>query len=85
MSKTALGGTSAGKVINLLSNDVNRVEGILEYIHEMWVGPILTLCIMYLLYQEVSFAGIIGVMVVLIITPLQSKYTDNMRGHEAPG
>lgn len=73
LSKTALGEISAGQVVNLLSNDVSRFEIMPLFLHQMWVGPLTALVIMYLLYREASYAGIIGVLVVFIITPLQSK------------
>lgn len=74
LSKTALGGTSSGKIVNLLSNDVSRFEIMPMFLHQMWVGPFTALVIMYLLYQEAGYAGIIGVVVVFIITPMQSRF-----------
>lgn len=74
MSKTALGGTSAGQVVNLLSNDVSRFEIMPMFLHQMWIGPTVALIIMYLLYNEAGYAGIIGVVVVFIVTPLQSEF-----------
>lgn len=74
LSKTALGGTSAGQIVNLLSNDVSRFEIVALFIHELWVGPAIALVIMYLLYVEASYAGVIGVLVIFVVTPLQSKF-----------
>lgn len=73
LSKSALGGTSAGQIVNLLSNDVSRFEMIPLFVHELWLSPAVALIIMYLLYREASYAGVLGVLVVFIITPLQSK------------
>lgn len=55
LSKTALGETTAGQVVNLLSNDVGRLDLALIFVHFLWVGPLETFAVTYLMYQEVSF------------------------------
>lgn len=54
LSKTALGETTAGQVVNLLSNDVGRLDLAIIFIHFLWVGPLETIAVTYLMYTEVS-------------------------------
>lgn len=54
LSKTALGNTTAGQVVNLISNDVGRLDLAMIFIHYLWVGPLETVLITYLMYREVS-------------------------------
>lgn len=54
LSKTALGSTTAGQVVNLISNDVGRLDLATIFIHYLWVGPLETCLITYLMYKEVS-------------------------------
>ncbi|XP_055606100.1 ATP-binding cassette sub-family C member 4-like [Uranotaenia lowii] len=72
LSQTALGDTSPGKVVNLLSNDVNRFEIVAYLLNYMWVGPLVTLIVLILIWVEVGFAGIIGIAAIFIVTPIQS-------------
>lgn len=74
LSKTALGQTTAGQVVNLLSNDVNRFDVAVIFAHQLWVGPLETILITYLMYLQVGVSAIIGVVFLLLFIPLQSKF-----------
>lgn len=73
LSQTALGQTAPGKVVNLLSNDVNRFDIVSLFLNAMWTGPLMTLIAGYLLWVEVGWAGMIGIAVVFVVVPIQSK------------
>lgn len=53
LSKTALGETTVGQVVNLLSNDVGRLDLAIIFLHFLWVGPLETIIVTYLMYLEV--------------------------------
>ncbi|RZC36194.1 multidrug resistance-associated protein, partial [Asbolus verrucosus] len=71
LSKTALGQTTAGQVVNLLSNDVNRFDVSLIFAHQLWVGPLETIVCTYFMYLQVGYSAIIGVAFLLMFIPLQ--------------
>jgi ATP-binding cassette subfamily C (CFTR/MRP) protein 4 len=71
LSKTALGQTTAGQVVNLLSNDVNRFDVAVIFAHQLWVGPVETIVCTYLMYLHVGYSAIIGVAFLLMFIPLQ--------------
>jgi ATP-binding cassette, subfamily C (CFTR/MRP), member 4 len=77
LSSTALGNTSVGKVVNLLSNDVSRFDIVSVFLHSMWLAPLLSIIVGILLYREVGVPGIIGMVVIAIVTPIQS-YTGKL-------
>lgn len=77
LSSTALGNTSVGKVVNLLSNDVSRFDIVSVFLHSMWLAPLLSIVVAVLLYREVGVPGLIGMAVIAIVTPLQS-YTGKL-------
>lgn len=54
LSKNALGETTVGQVVNLLSNDVGRLDLAVIFLHFLWVGPLETIIVTYLMYTEVS-------------------------------
>ncbi|KAF5275656.1 hypothetical protein FQA39_LY06768 [Lamprigera yunnana] len=77
LSKTALGETASGKVVNLLSNDVSRFDIVSIFIHHMWVAPTTSLIVLYFLWSEARYAGLIGMIPVFLVAPLQS-YTGKL-------
>nr|XP_013098632.1 unnamed protein product [Stomoxys calcitrans] len=71
LSKTALGSTTAGQVVNLISNDVGRLDLATIFIHYLWVGPLETCLITYLMYREIGISAVFGVAFMLMFIPLQ--------------
>lgn len=55
LSKAALGETTVGQIVNLLTNDVGRFDQAMLFIQYLVIGPIETIVITYLMYQEVIF------------------------------
>ncbi|XP_052753847.1 ATP-binding cassette sub-family C member 4-like [Galleria mellonella] len=72
LSKTALGETTVGQVVNLLSNDVNRFDVAIIFLHYLWIGPLATVIITYFMWQEISWAAVVGVAFMLAFIPLQA-------------
>ncbi|KAH8377694.1 hypothetical protein KR093_006671 [Drosophila rubida] len=72
LSKTALGDTTAGHIVNLISNDVGRLDFATIFVHYLWVGPLQTLFITYLMYLKIGFAAVFGVAFMLAFIPLQA-------------
>ncbi|XP_053675062.1 probable multidrug resistance-associated protein lethal(2)03659 [Anopheles nili] len=72
LSKTALGDTTAGQVVNLLSNDVGRLDLAVLFVHYLWIGPLETLVVTYLMYREIGHSAVYGVLFLLLFIPLQA-------------
>nr|CAD7458628.1 unnamed protein product [Timema tahoe] len=82
LSKTALGQTTAGQVVNLLSNDVSRFDICVIFIHYLWLGPLETVVATYFMWNEVGVSAVIGVAALLMFIPLQAylgKKTSDLR------
>lgn len=73
LSHAALEGTAVGKMVNLLSNDVSRFDSISLCLHSMWTAPLLVSVVGYMLWLEAGWAGMIGLTIVFIVVPIQSK------------
>ncbi|XP_053998577.1 probable multidrug resistance-associated protein lethal(2)03659 isoform X1 [Hylaeus anthracinus] len=71
LSRTALGETTIGQAVNLLSNDVNRFDVAIIFLHYLWIGPLETILIIYFMYEEVEVSAFIGVATLLMFIPLQ--------------
>lgn len=72
LSQTALGETAPGKIVNLLSNDVSGFELMNACINALWLGPLLSLIVAISLWGEIGYAGLIGIIIILIIVQVQS-------------
>lgn len=77
LSTTALGETAPGKVVNLVANDVNRFDLVSIFFHHMWLAPLLTIIIGYILWTEAGIAGVFGIAAVFVVVPIQS-YTGKL-------
>lgn len=73
LSQTALGETPPGKVVNLLSNDVNRFEFVTLFLNVMWTGPMTAVIVGILLWYQIGWAGVVGIAVIMIVVPIQSE------------
>ncbi|XP_015184428.1 PREDICTED: probable multidrug resistance-associated protein lethal(2)03659 isoform X2 [Polistes dominula] len=71
LSRTALGKTTVGQAVNLLSNDVNRFDVAIIFLHYLWIAPLETMIITYFMFAEVQISAIIGVVTLLMFIPLQ--------------
>lgn len=73
MSSGALAQTTAGQVVNLLSNDVNRFDYAFIFTHFIWLLPLQVIVVCYLIYLKIGYAAIVGVIgIVLQTIPVQS-------------
>ncbi|KAL1501387.1 hypothetical protein ABEB36_006715 [Hypothenemus hampei] len=71
LSKTALGETASGKIVNLLSSDVSRFNVVSVLVHYMWVSPLVTVIVTYFIWSEVGWASMIGILAVFVVVPIQ--------------
>ncbi|XP_075236316.1 ATP-binding cassette sub-family C member 4-like isoform X2 [Lycorma delicatula] len=72
IGRTALGDISSGQIVNIVSNDVSRFEIVTTTCHYMWSAPLLAGIVAVILFNEIRWAGLFGILAVLIIVPLLS-------------
>ncbi|XP_075236428.1 ATP-binding cassette sub-family C member 4-like [Lycorma delicatula] len=72
LGRTALGDISPGQVINIMSNDVSRFDLVIITSHYMWSAPLLAIIIGVILFRQIRWAGLIGILLVFITVPLLS-------------
>lgn len=75
MSQKSLRETAPGKLVNLLSNDVNRFDTVAG-MHQLWTAPLATIVGGYILWAEIRWAGMIGIVVVFLFAVFQSMISD---------
>ncbi|XP_072936018.1 ATP-binding cassette sub-family C member 4-like [Epargyreus clarus] len=76
MSQISLGDIAAGKLVNLLSNDVARFDYVFMFLHNVWMVPLQLGVVLYFLYEAANFAPYVGLFgVLLLIFPVQAALT----------
>lgn len=63
-----------GKVINLLSNDVSKIEPGLTYLYDSWKGPVEALVFGIIIYMKIGVSAVIGMAFLASFIPLQGKH-----------
>ncbi|KAH8258986.1 hypothetical protein KR038_000987, partial [Drosophila bunnanda] len=82
LSRTALGDATSGHVVNLISNDVSRMDSNVLFAHFLWIGPLQTALVTYLMYLQIGISAMFGVAFMLLFIPLQmylGKKTSEVR------
>lgn len=62
-----------GRVINLMSNDVARLDFASCLVHSLWKGPLELALMGYVMSSEIGYFAWIGVAFLLCFLPLQGK------------
>lgn len=61
-------------MVNLLSNDVSRLDYGFIYAHYVWILPIQSALVAYLIWRQVQWAALVGVIGLLLKTiPVQTR------------
>ncbi|KAH8352895.1 hypothetical protein KR084_007132 [Drosophila pseudotakahashii] len=71
LSKRALADSMSGNVLNLISTALARLDGNPFQAHYLWVGPLQTLFITFLMYREIGIAALFGVAFMVVFIPMQ--------------
>ncbi|KAK9696593.1 ABC transporter [Popillia japonica] len=71
LSQRALGQTTVGQLVNLLSNDVSKFDQGFVLAHYIWIGPIQTIVGTYMIYREIGIATFGGIAFLLFFIPMQ--------------
>ncbi|XP_022343366.2 ATP-binding cassette sub-family C member 4-like isoform X1 [Crassostrea virginica] len=72
LSNRALGQTTTGQIVNLMSNDVNRFDTAVMFIHYIWIGPSQAIFVLVVLWKELGVSALSGFGVLLCLVPVQS-------------
>ncbi|MEQ2273001.1 Multidrug resistance-associated protein 4 [Xenotaenia resolanae] len=74
LSSSAMGKTTTGQIVNLLSNDVNKFDEVTIFLHYLWVGPLQAAAVVGLLWDEIGPSCLAGMAVLLFLMPTQTMF-----------
>uniref|UniRef100_A0A8C7D982 Cystic fibrosis transmembrane conductance regulator n=1 Tax=Oncorhynchus kisutch TaxID=8019 RepID=A0A8C7D982_ONCKI len=74
LSSAAMGKTTTGQIVNLLSNDVNKFDEVTIFLHFLWVGPLQAAAVLGLLWVEIGPSCLAGMAVLVILMPTQTMF-----------
>ncbi|XP_064413746.1 multidrug resistance-associated protein 4 isoform X2 [Latimeria chalumnae] len=72
LNHVALGKTTTGQIVNLLSNDVNKFDQFTLFLHFLWIGPLEAIIVTVLLWHEIGPSCIAGMLILLFLMPIQT-------------
>ncbi|XP_071837972.1 ATP-binding cassette sub-family C member 4-like [Apostichopus japonicus] len=72
LSNSALGKTTVGQLVNILSNDVNRFDLAFLFIHYLWIAPIQIVTMLVVLWFQMGPTCLIAFFTLLLLAPIQA-------------
>lgn len=66
---------STGQIVNLMSTDGGRIDMATCYLHYLWSGPFQVVVILVLLFRLLRWAAFVGLAILCLAIPIQSKIT----------
>ncbi|KAJ8030792.1 hypothetical protein HOLleu_27302 [Holothuria leucospilota] len=71
LSYSAIGKTTVGQLVNILSNDVNRFDLAFSFIHNIWIVPIQVTTMMVVLWFQMGPTCLVALFTLLLLAPVQ--------------
>ncbi|ORX52502.1 hypothetical protein BCR36DRAFT_324258 [Piromyces finnis] len=71
LSQNAKQHLTEGQIINIVSSDSSRIQGLCSYLHYLWSGPFQLVVILILLIRALGLWALIGFSIFVVLIPLQ--------------
>lgn len=85
LSKSSAEDGLNGKIINLLSNDLSKLDLCFGFVHDVWKGPMEAIVFFIVIYYEIGISAVVGMAFLVSFTPLQgilsTSFLLNAFGH----
>lgn len=69
LSPKGLQAESTGRIVTLMSNDVNKLQELFAMIHNLWAAPIFIVASFVLLYDVIQWSAFIGFACIIVAAP----------------
>ncbi|PRP75003.1 hypothetical protein PROFUN_07396 [Planoprotostelium fungivorum] len=78
LSNKSLGESSVGEMVNIQAVDAYKLQELMPVVHSLWSSPLQIVLALILLYRALGVAAFAGLMIMIIIVPLNHKITQVM-------
>jgi len=79
LSSTGRSKFTIGEIVNLMSIDANRFMEFIYVINDTWTVPIQVTIAIYLLWNQLGLATIAGIIVMILLIPLNAYFGRKIR------
>ncbi|KAI1286881.1 ATP-binding cassette sub-family C member 3 [Halotydeus destructor] len=79
MSPKAKTDFTTGQIVNLMSVDSQAIVNYVGMVNNWWVGPLQISIAMYMLWQQLGVATVAGILVVVLLIPLNGYVSTKIR------
>ena len=82
LNNAAMMRTTTGQIVNLLSNDVQRLDLLAFFMHFLVLGPLMSVVVLAVLWSEIGPVSLAGFGFMMLLVPLQynlAKYFGKLR------
>lgn len=73
LSKHSMKDGVSGQAINLMSNDVSRLDLMVFFINNVWNAPIGSFIAGIMIYLQIGYSGLIGLIILVCTMPIYSE------------
>ncbi|XWS55359.1 hypothetical protein CRYUN_Cryun10bG0167800 [Craigia yunnanensis] len=70
---------ASGKITNLMTTDAEALQQICQSLHTLWSAPFRIIVAMFLLYQQLGVASLLGALMLVLMFPMQTVVISRMR------
>jgi hypothetical protein len=74
MKSTTIQKFSLGQIVNLLSNDIEKLDRGVVFFNFLWIGPLKVIITAYYLVVTCGYSSIVGMAVPVLFLFIQSQY-----------
>ncbi|CAI7873871.1 unnamed protein product, partial [Closterium sp. NIES-54] len=71
LSHSGRQGFSTGRITNMMTNDAESLQMVCQQLHGLWSAPMRILVCIFLLYQQLGVASLLGLLMLLLMIPAQ--------------
>ncbi|KAL7212551.1 hypothetical protein ACSBR2_015280 [Camellia fascicularis] len=70
---------ASGKITNLMTTDAEALQQICQSLHTLWSAPFRIIIAMFLLYQQLGVASLLGALMLVLLFPVQTFVISKMQ------